>query len=116
MKLATAPVSWGVWEQTTDRDDLVPAELLLDTVRGLGYEAIELGPPGYLSPAALASRDLALVGGFAPLRFEDAAGYEEDVALWLDPIVDVLIETGGVGPVVLAGAENGPDPTSSYFE
>jgi inosose dehydratase len=116
VKLATAPVSWGVWEQTTGRDDLVPAELLLDTVCGLGYEAIELGPPGYLSPAALSSRDLALAGGFAPLRFEDAAAYEEDVALWLDPIVDVLLETGGLGPVVLAGAENGADPTSSYFE
>lgn len=116
MKLATAPVSWGVWEQTTGRDDLVPAELLLETVRGLGYEAIELGPPGYLSPAALEAHGLALVGGFAPLRFEDEAGYADDVALWLDPIISVLLATGRRGPVVLAGAENGADPGGRYFD
>jgi len=116
VKLASAPVTWGVWEQTTGRDDLVPADLLLDTVRGLGYEAIELGPPGYLSPDALESRGLALVGGFAPLRFEDDAGFEEDVALWLDPVVDVLLATGKRGPVVLAGAENGTEPEGRYFD
>jgi len=116
VKLASAPVTWGVWEQTTGRDDLVPADLLLDTVRGLGYEAIELGPPGYLSPEALASRGLALVGGFAPLRFEDAAGFDEDVALWLDPVVEALLATGGRGPVVLAGAENGSAPNRRYFD
>ena len=116
MKLASAPVSWGVWEQTTGRDDLVPAELLLETVRGLGYEAIELGPPGYLSPAALEAHGLALVGGFAPLRFEDEGGYEEDVALWLDPIVEVLLATGARGPVVLAGAENGAELSTRAFD
>lgn len=116
MKLASAPVSWGVWEQTTGRDDLLPAELLLETVRGLGYEAIELGPPGYLSPAELEAHGLALVGGFAPLRFEDEAGYAEDVGLWLDPIVEMLLATGARGPVVLAGAENGADPAGRYFD
>lgn len=116
MRLASAPVTWGVWERTTGRDDLVPAELLLETVRGLGYEAIELGPPGYLSPAALAAHGLALVGGFAPLRFEDAAAYAEDVAVWLDPITDVLLETGARGPVVLAGGENGGQVSGPYFE
>lgn len=116
MRLATAPVSWGVWEQTSGRDDLVPAELLLETVRGLGYDAIELGPPGYLSPAALEAHGLALVGGFAPLRFEDEAAYAEDVGLWLDPIVDVLLATGRRGPVVLAGAENGADLSPQAFD
>jgi inosose dehydratase len=116
VRLASAPVTWGVWERTTGRDDLVPAALLLETVRGLGYEAIELGPPGYLSPAALEANGLALVGGFAPLRFEDAAGYGEDVGVWLDPIIDVLLETGARGPVVLAGGENGGEVSESYFE
>jgi len=116
VKLASAPVSWGVWEQTTGRDDLVPAELLLETVEALGYDAIELGPPGYLSPEALAAHGLALVGGFAPIRFEDAAGFEEDVALWLDPIVEMLLATGRRGPVVLAGSENGAPPQGRYFD
>ncbi|MGH2971151.1 MAG: sugar phosphate isomerase/epimerase family protein [Gaiellaceae bacterium] len=116
MKLASAPVSWGVWEQTTGRDDLVPADLLLETVRGLGYDAIELGPPGYLSPVALEAHGLALVGGFAPLRFEEETRYAEDVGLWLDPIVEVLLATGAHGPVVLAGAHTGGEPSPGYFE
>lgn len=116
MKLASAPVSWGVWEQTTGRDDLVDADLLLETVRGLGYEAIELGPPGYLSPEKLEAHGLALVGGFAPLRFEDATAYDDDVVLWLEPIVDVLLATGARGPVVLAGGDTAGEPSSSYFE
>ena len=53
-RLASAPVTWGVWERTTGRDDLVPPGLLLRTVAGLGYPGIELGPPGYLELQALA--------------------------------------------------------------
>jgi hypothetical protein len=45
-RLATAPVSWGIWEQTIDRSDLVPPERLLETVTGMGYRALESGPPG----------------------------------------------------------------------
>ena len=116
MRLASAPVSWGVWEQTTGRDDLVPADLLLETVHGLGYEAIELGPPGYLSPATLEAHGLTLVGGFAPLRFEDATAYDEDVALWLEPIADVLLATGARGPVVLAGGDGAAQLSSAYFD
>jgi inosose dehydratase len=119
VKLATAPVTWGVWEKTVGRDDLVPPELLLETMRGLGYGATELGPPGYFSPALLEQHELELVGGFAPLRFEDGDGYAEDVDTWLDPVIDVLRATGARGPVVLAGAElTGPHeaPDASYFE
>jgi inosose dehydratase len=116
VQLASAPVSWGVWERTTGRDELVPPDLLLETVRGLGYEAIELGPPGYLSPAALEAHGLALAGGFAPLRYDDAASFAEDLEVWLDPIVDVLLATGARGPVVLAGAENGAVASPAYFQ
>jgi inosose dehydratase len=104
-KLASAPVTWGVWERTIDRDDLIPAPLLLQTVRDLGYRGIELGPPGYLSAALLERFGLELVGGFAPLHFADEHAFRADVPLWLDPIVDVLAETGARGPVVLADAE-----------
>jgi inosose dehydratase len=110
-RLASAPVTWGVWERTTGRDDLIPPEELLAAVAGLGYTGIELGPPGYFgsdgaeAAAALEAHGLDLVGGFAPLRFEDPEGFAEDVAVWLDPIVDALEATGARGPVVLAGAE-----------
>jgi inosose dehydratase len=104
-KLASAPVTWGVWERTIGRDDLIPAPLLLETVRDLGYAGIELGPPGYLSAAALEQHGLELVGGFAPLHFADEDAFRADLPLWLDPIVELLAATGSRGPVVLADAE-----------
>jgi inosose dehydratase len=104
-KLASAPVTWGVWERTTDRDDLVPPDVLLQTVAGLGFDGIELGPPGYLDAEGLAAAGLQLVGGFAPLHLADAEAFEADLRLWLDPIVEILAATGARGPAVLADAE-----------
>jgi inosose dehydratase len=118
VRLASAPVTWGVWERTVGRDDLVPPELLLETMRGLGYSATELGPPGYFTPELLERHGMELVGGFAPLRFEDADGYAKDVATWLDPVIEILGATGARGPVVLAGGElEGPHdpPDGAYF-
>ncbi len=105
-KLASAPVTWGIWERTTGRDDLIPAAALLETVRGLGYAGIELGPPGYLDAESLAASGLELVGGFAPLHLADEDAYRADLALWLDPIIEAIAATGRRGPVVLAGAES----------
>jgi inosose dehydratase len=102
--LASAPVTWGVWERTTTRDDLIPARLLLRTVAEIGYRGIELGPPGYLEPPAVAQSGLELVGGFAPLHLDDEDAFTSDLAEWLDPIVAALAETGKCGPVVLADA------------
>lgn len=107
-RLASAPVSWGVWERTTDGDDLIPAERLLETVAALGFQGIELGPPHYLSPEALEAAGLALVGGFAPLHLGDGDAFRQDVADWLDPIAETIAATGAKGPVVLADAET-PD-------
>jgi inosose dehydratase len=119
VRIASAPVTWGVWEKTTGRTDLIPPELLLETMRGLGYTATELGPPGYFSPQLLEECGMALVGGFAPLRFEDEDGFREDIETWLDPVIEVLRATGARGPVVLAGGElAGPHepPDGAYFD
>lgn len=107
-KLASAPVTWGVWERTTDREDLIPAAALAETVSGLGFAGIELGPPHYFTAELLERHGLALAGGFAPLHLADEELYEQDLRDWLDPIVDLLSETGAAGPVVLADAET-PD-------
>lgn len=104
-RLASAPVTWGVWERTTDRDDLIPAGRLLEAVAGLGFRGIELGPPHYLSPGELQAAGLELVGGFAPLRLTDPEAFRQDLVDWVDPIADVLAATGAQGPVVLADAE-----------
>ena len=117
MRLATAPVTWGVWERTIGRDDLVPAELLLETFARLGYTATELGPPGYLSPELLERHGLELAGGFAPLSFWSEELFRADLPVWLDPIVEILALTGARGPVVLAGAEvvEHDPPDAAFF-
>jgi inosose dehydratase len=107
-RIASAPVTWGVWERTTDRDDLIPADRLLDAVAALGFAGIELGPPHYLSPEQLQAAGLELVGGFAPLHLTDPEAFRQDLVDWVDPIAEVLAATGARGPVVLADAET-PD-------
>jgi inosose dehydratase len=109
LQLATAPVSWGIWEQTIDRPDLVPPEPLLETVTAMGYRALETGPPGYLaSDGASAAEliepfDVELVATFLPLRLDDEDAFCEDLGE-LDRTTDVLAATGG-GIVLLADAE-----------
>lgn len=109
VRLATAPVSWGIWEQTIDRDDLVPPRPLLETVTAMGYGALETGPPGYLAPngeaaAELVERfDVELVATFLPLRLDDDDAFAHDLRA-LEQTTEVLAATGG-GIVLLADAE-----------
>lgn len=104
-RLASAPVTWGVWERTVDLPDLIPPDRMLETVSALGYAGIELGPPGYFDVGAFEAHGLQLVGGFAPLHLADEEAFRADVVAWLDPVIDVLLATGPFGPVVLADAE-----------
>jgi inosose dehydratase len=99
--IAAAPVTWGVWERTIDRDDLVPPATLLESVRGLGFGAIELGPPGYFGAngssvrAELAAFGLELVGAFVPLRLSGADDEHEEDLAELDRTLTVLAEQPG---------------------
>ncbi|NUR77164.1 MAG: hypothetical protein HOQ28_12870, partial [Thermoleophilia bacterium] len=83
--IAAAPVTWGVWERTVDRDDLVPPSSLLESVRSLGFRAIELGPPGYFGDDGAAVRaqldrfGFELDGAFVPLRLTDDDGFHADL-------------------------------------
>jgi inosose dehydratase len=112
MRIATAPVSWGIWEMTIDRPDLIPPQTYLETIVDMGYTATETGPPGYFAPSAAEAADRAgragveLIATFLPLRLDDPAGFEADLAA-LDRTVEVLEATGG-GVVLLADMET-PD-------
>ena len=44
IRIATAPVSWGIWEMTIDRPDLIGPETYLETIVDMGYTATETGP------------------------------------------------------------------------
>ena len=83
IKIATAPVSWGIWEMTIDRPDLIGPETYLETIVDMGYTATETGPPGYFAPNGAAAVEKAgrfgveLIATFLPLRLDDADGFAE---------------------------------------
>jgi inosose dehydratase len=109
IRLATAPVSWGIWEMTIERADLIPPETYLETIASMGYTATETGPPGYLAASATEAAERAarvgieLVATFLPLRLDDEDGFQEDLGA-LDRTVEVLEASGG-GIVLLADME-----------
>jgi inosose dehydratase len=108
-RLASAPVTWGVWERTVDRADVVPRERLLDAVASLGYRAIELGPPGYLGGdgasvrEALEPFELELVGAFVPLHLADEAAFRADLDE-LERTTEIVAAAGTEAVVLLADA------------
>jgi inosose dehydratase len=77
--VAGAPISWGVCE-VPGWGWQMPAERVLDEMRGLGLEATELGPPGFLPAGANALRarlgasGLRLVAGFLAVDPRRPAG------------------------------------------
>ena len=102
-------MSWGIWEQTIHRPDLVPPRPLLETVTAMGYRALETGPPGYLAADGTSAVELIepfsveLVATFLPLRLDDEEGFRTDLAA-LDRTTELLAAAGG-GIVLLADAE-----------
>lgn len=94
IKVAAAPVSWGVFEKTEGDPLQLAPEQMLDQMAAAGYAGTELGPPGYFGDAPLmkerlASRGLSLVGAFLPLRFSRAEYIEEDLA-WMRGVLELL--------------------------
>ena len=102
MKIAGAPISWGVCEVPGWGYQL-PAERVLREMREVGLTATEFGPEGFLPPdprPLLENYDLTALGGFVPvvLHADDS-----------DPVpgVQAVIEhfrTVGADTLVLAAA------------
>jgi inosose dehydratase len=82
IRLAAAPVSWGVTEVAEGAARLGWAQVM-DEIAQAGYAATELGPYGFYPTdldelrAALAVRGLALTSAFVPLPLHDAAALEQ---------------------------------------
>lgn len=94
VKVAAAPVSWGVFEKTEGDPLQLEPEAMLDQMAAAGYAGTELGPPGYFGDAAqlkqrLAARSLSLVGAFLPQRFSRAEHAAEDRE-WMIGVLDLL--------------------------
>jgi len=78
MRLAGAPISWGVCEVPGWGYQLPPSRVLAE-MRDVGLTATEFGPDGFLpeppaeKAAVLARYSLAAVGGFVPVVLHDPA-------------------------------------------
>jgi inosose dehydratase len=85
MKLAAAPISWGICEVPDWGLQLAPARVL-DDMRALGVHSTEAGPPGFLpadSSAARALLDscgLRLIGGFVTAVLHESARRADELA------------------------------------
>jgi inosose dehydratase len=107
VKIAGAPISWGVCEVPGWGHQL-PAQRVLAEMRDLGLAATELGPDGFLPSdsaeltALLGSYGLSCVGVFVPVVLHDA-GHDPllDIAGPLDALLacqaDVLVLAAATG-------------------
>ncbi len=83
--VASAPVSWGVMEET-DVTVWPPTSQVLDEIAGAGYDGTELGPYGYYPTEvsalreAIGRRKLALTSAFVPLRWFEPERLPADAA------------------------------------
>jgi inosose dehydratase len=106
MRVATAPVSYGVFEITTEAAGLPDPDDLAGAMAATGYVGTELGPPGYFGTGTevrdlLGRHGLALVGSFLPLAFSRRELFAEELGR-LDEVLQSLDEASdGPRPVVL---------------
>jgi inosose dehydratase len=86
IKLAAAPISWGVCEVPNWGLQLA-ADRVLKDMRALGVHATEAGPPGFLPADPAAARSLLdscgqlrLVGGFVTAVLHESARLADELA------------------------------------
>ena len=96
MRVASAPVSFGVDEIIVDDAWMPGPDDMLDWMVDIGYEGTELGPPGFLGAGEevnrrLTSRGLELVGSFLPQHFSRAEKAADDRA-WLQASLRLVRE------------------------
>ena len=105
--LATAPVSWGIMEETDDKH-WPTWERVLDEIAQLGFDGTELGPYGFYptDPGQLrdelAKRNLTLTSAFVPVGFFEERRQEADIKIARD--VAKLLHALDCPYIVLADA------------
>jgi inosose dehydratase len=118
MKIANAPVSWGVIENVAG--DRGAYRRVLDEIAETGYTGTELGDWGFLptDPAALRAeldaRGLALIGSWVSVQLHDA-GQQETSAAAAVRTARLLAEVGGPGCVIVLGNDPYGDPTRTLY-
>jgi inosose dehydratase len=85
MKIAGAPISWGVCE-VPGWGPMLPADRVLRELKSLDLHALELGAPGFLPDTGpkvhelLQAANVEMLGGFVPVILHDAAQREATLA------------------------------------
>ena len=111
MRLASAPVSWGITEVEGLSADLSYGRVM-DEIARAGYEGTELGPWGFYPTRApelraeLLARGLALVGAFVDVPLHDAALFEEGREA-VRRVLPLLAELGA--PALILSARGTPE-------
>jgi hypothetical protein len=116
MRVASAPVSFGVDEIMTEDAWMPDPDDMLDWMVDIGFEGTELGMPGFLGDASqvrerLSSRGLEFIGSFLPQHFSRAEKAEEDRA-WLRTNLRLVREgspTGSQPYAILSDQFDEPD-------
>ena len=81
IRVATAPVSWGVMEVETSWGRKQTFESVLDEMVSAGYNGTELGPWGFLPTdpkrlmSELSQRNMSLIGAFVPIALAEPQSY-----------------------------------------
>jgi len=107
LRLANAPVSWGIME-VEGWSPPIPYTRVLDEIAAAGYTGTELGPYGYLPTDTarlreeLARRSLTLTSAFVPLRLKQREGVAEVIEQ--ARVVGRLLAACGARYLVLADA------------
>ena len=123
MKIAGAPISWGVCEVPGWGHQLDPERVLTEMTR-LGLTATEFGPQGWLPvepaarAAAIAPFGLAAVGAFVPVVLHDA---DHDPVPEVERELDSFEAAGGDVLVLAAasgldGYDTRPELTSEQWD
>ncbi|QQZ16018.1 MULTISPECIES: sugar phosphate isomerase/epimerase family protein [Rhodococcus] len=104
IRLAGAPISWGVCEVEGWGHQLDPDRVLTE-MRGAGLAATELGPDGFLPSDpheltnTLARYDMTAVGGFVPVLLHDP---DQDAVAAVGGAIDSLLASGSEVMVLAA--------------
>jgi len=112
IQLATAPVSWGIMEET-DSTHWPTWQRVLDDIQALGFDGTELGPYGFYPTdagqlrAELTRRHLTLTSAFVPIGLFNPARQEADIQLARH--VAALLRALDCPYIVLADAMKPPD-------
>src|SRR5579864_8057012 len=86
IRLASAPVSWGIMEET-DSTHWPTWQKVLDEIHQLGFEGTELGPYGFYPTdahqlrAELDKRHLILTSAFVPVALFEPRRQPADIEL-----------------------------------